>query len=63
MLTFSGYDDDITWENTYDFSVRWKVSNNFTISTKLGFAEEIDNSQYIFQETVNDKKEYVVGKN
>lgn len=61
-VDFTKYDDNITRGNTYDFSIRWKVSNNFTISSRTGFAEEMDNSQYVFQEIVNNKKEYVVGK-
>ena len=61
-LDFTNYDDKITWENRYDFTVRWLISNRFTVESKTGFSSEIDNSQYVFQTKVNNKKEYVVGK-
>ena len=61
-VDFTNYDDKITWKNRYDFTISWLISNRFTISSKTSFAEEIDNSQYVFQKRVDNKKEYVVGK-
>ncbi len=55
-------DDKITWKNTYNIHVIWKVKNNFTVSSRSSFAEEKDNSQYIKQLQINNKREYVVGK-
>ncbi len=62
MVDFTNFDDKITWKNTYDFTIRWLVSNSFTLSSKTGYSAEIDNSQYIFQKNINDDKEYVVGR-
>ncbi|NQU53230.1 MAG: carbohydrate binding family 9 domain-containing protein [Bacteroidetes bacterium] len=56
------YDDGITIENDYTFGFQWMVSNRFSISSRSNFVAEIDNSQYVFQETINDNREYVVGK-
>ena len=59
---FTNYDDKITFKNEYDFMIQWMVSNSFTISSRTGFSNEIDNSQYVFQKVVNGKREYIVGK-
>jgi hypothetical protein len=56
------FDDNITWRNNYDFSLSWLISNNISLSSQTGFADETNNSQYVKQQTVNDKREYVVGK-
>ncbi len=61
-VDFTNYNDKITWKNTYDFTIRWLVSNSFTVSSKTGYSAEIDNSQYVFQKSINTEKEYVVGK-
>jgi hypothetical protein len=58
---FSRYDDNISWKNQYDFSVRWLISNNFSVSSITGYSEEKDNSQYVKQKVVDGKREYVVG--
>ena len=59
---FTRYDDMITFENEYTFIFNWLVSNSFTISSHTEFSVGIDNSQYVFQKSVNNKKEYIVGK-
>jgi hypothetical protein len=56
------YDDNITFENEFNFFVEWLVSNSFTISSRSQFSSVIDNSQYVFQKRVNLQKEYIVGK-
>jgi hypothetical protein len=61
-LEFMRFDDNITWRNNYDFSLSWLISNNISLSSQTGFADETNNSQYVKQQTVNDKREYVVGK-
>jgi hypothetical protein len=61
-LEFARFDDKITWRNKYDVSLSWLINNNFTLSSLTGFTKEANNSQYVKQETVNDKIEYVVGK-
>lgn len=61
-LDFTKFDDKITWRNKYDFSLSWLINNNFTLSTMTGFTNETNNSQYVKQLTVDDKREYVVGK-
>jgi len=60
-MDFTKYDDEITWRNKYDFSLSWLINNNFTLSTMTGFTNETNNSQYVKQETINNKKEYIVG--
>lgn len=62
LMDFTKYDDKITWKNRYDISLFWLINNNFTVSSYTGYTNEINNSQYVKQKTVNDKKEYVVGK-
>jgi hypothetical protein len=61
-MDFTKYDDEITWRNKYDFSLSWLINNNFTLSTMTGFTNETNNSQYVKQETINNKQEYIVGK-
>ena len=61
-MDFTKFDDKITWRNKYDFSLSWLIFNNFTISQMISFTNETNNSQYVKQKTVNDKREYVVGK-
>lgn len=61
-LYFLRSDDKISFRNSYDFSLSWLINDNFSISSMSGFANEVDNNQYVKQETINDKKEYVVGK-
>jgi len=61
-LDFTKFDDKITWRNKYDFSLSWLINNNFTLSTMTGFTNETNNSQYVKQLTVDEKREYVVGK-
>lgn len=61
-LDFTKFDDKITWRNKYDFSLSWLINNNFTLSTMTGFTNETNNSQYVTQLTVDEKREYVVGK-
>lgn len=55
-------DDKISSENDYDLYLIWKVRNNFTVSSRTSFTEGTDNSQYIKQVMVNNKREYLVGK-
>jgi hypothetical protein len=59
---FMRFDDNITWRDKYDFSLSWLISNNISLSTLGAFSIETNNSQYVKQKTVNDKREYVVGK-
>jgi hypothetical protein len=61
-MDFIKYDDKITWRNKYDFSLSWLINNNFTLSTMTGFTNETNNSQYVKQLTVENKREYIVGK-
>ena len=61
-MEFARYDDKITWRDKYDFSLRWLINNNLTISSMTGFTNETNNSQYVKQQSVNGKREYVVGK-
>ena len=61
-MYFFQFDDNISWNNKYDFSLRWLINNNFSISSITGFSKEVNNSQYVKQEMVENKKEYVVGK-
>ncbi len=61
-LDFTKFDDKITWKNTYDFNVTWLITNNLSVSASTGFADEVDNNQYVKQKTVEGKREYVVGK-
>jgi hypothetical protein len=62
LFDFTKYDDKITWKNRYNFSLFWLINNNITVSSYTGFSNEVNNSQYVKQKTVNGKKEYVVGK-
>lgn len=61
-LYFLRNDDKISLRNSYDFSLSWLINDNFSISTITGFSNEVDNSQYVKQTEVEQKKEYVVGK-
>ncbi|MEZ5103014.1 MAG: DUF5916 domain-containing protein [Draconibacterium sp.] len=61
-LDFTRFDDKITWENTYDVTLTWLISNNLSVSASTGYANETDNSQYVKQTTVENKREYVVGQ-
>ena len=66
-IDFTRFDDNITWQNRYDFGLIWLINNNITLSSLSGFTTEVNNSQYVKQEMVNEgtdneKKEYVVGK-
>lgn len=56
------YDDQITKSNDYTFGFQWMISNRISISSRSNFVDEIDNSQYVFQKVINDKREYVVGQ-
>ncbi len=62
LMDFTKYDDKITWKNRYDVSLFWFINNNITVSSYTGYTNEINNSQYVKQKTVDNKKEYVVGK-
>ncbi len=62
LFDFSRYDDKITWKNRYETSLSLLINNNFNLSSYTGFSKEINNNQYVTQKTVNEKKEYVVGK-
>lgn len=61
-LNFTRFDDKITWENSYDFAVTWLINNQINLSVSTGFISEIDNSQYIKQQTVDEIRQYFVGK-
>ena len=61
-MDFTNFDDKITWRDKYDFSLSWLINNNFTLSAMTGFTNETNNSQYVKQLTVDNKREYVVGK-
>jgi hypothetical protein len=62
LMDFTKYDDKITWKNRYTLNLFWLINNNITVSSSTNFTNEINNSQYVKQKTVNGKKEYVVGK-
>ncbi len=62
LMDFTKYDDKITWKNRYSLSLFWLINNNITVSSSTSFTNEVNNSQYVKQKTVNGKKEYVVGK-
>ena len=61
-MDFTNFDDKITWRDKYDVSLSWLINNNFTLSAMTGFTNETNNSQYVKQLTVDNKREYVVGK-
>ncbi len=61
-IDLTRFDDNITWKNKYDVSLRWLINNKFSLMSITGFTNETNNSQYVKQKTVNGKKEYVVGK-
>ncbi len=61
-LDFTQFDDKITFKNTYDFSLTWLINNQITLTASTGLIEEVDNSQYIKQQTINDVQQYFVGK-
>ena len=56
------YDNKISKTTDFDFHTRWLVSNQFTLSSQINFSKEIDNNQYVLQKTINNSREYVVGK-
>lgn len=58
---YSRNDDGITENDYYSFVINWHVSNRFLLSATSVFSKEMDNSQYIGYEKINDKREYVVG--
>jgi hypothetical protein len=63
----SGFDmtrfrDKISLQNEFSFDVYWQISNRFLVSSNTEFAEEKYYHQYVKQETVNEKKDYVVAK-
>lgn len=62
MVDFTTYDEQVSWKNKYDLSLKWNVSNSFLLSTKYGLSNEHDNSQYVFQKNIEDERRYYVGK-
>ncbi len=61
-LDFTQFDDKITFKNTYDVSLTWLINNQITVTTSAGFIQEVDNSQYLKQQVINDTRQYFVGK-
>jgi hypothetical protein len=61
-MNITRFDDNITWQNRYDVGLTWLINNNITLSSITGFTTEVNNSQYVAQENINEKMEYVVGK-
>lgn len=59
---FRSSDDKISRDNYYQFHVRWLISNRFTLTSQTTYLTEIDNSQYVMQKTIDNSKEYIVGK-
>ena len=55
-MYFFQFDDKISWNNKYDFSLRWLINNNFSISSITGFSREVNNSQYVKQDLIENKK-------
>lgn len=62
LMDFTKYDDKITWKNRYNLALFWLINNNITVSSSTNFTNEVSNSQYVKQKTVDGKKQYVVGK-
>lgn len=62
MINSKIYSDGISWKTSYDGVLHWLVSNNISLKASVQFADEVDNIQYVKQKTVNEKREYVVGK-
>jgi hypothetical protein len=60
--TFIRSDNNITKENEYNFQIDWRISNRLSLSSISSYSGEIDNSQYLKRKTIDDKKEYLVGK-
>lgn len=58
--TFS--DDDMSFRKDYKLNFYWLINKRFVVSSKSFFRNEIDNSQYVMQKTVQGNHEYVVGK-
>ena len=61
-LVFNKFDDNITFKNTYDFSVTWLINNRINLVASTGLVQEVDNSQYITQQPVGGVQQYFVGK-
>lgn len=55
-------DDEITQNDEYSFSVDWRVSNRFLLSSSSVYAKEVDNAQYLTSRTLNKEKKYLVGQ-
>ena len=56
------YNDKISNKTEVDFDIVWQLSNRFIITSASEFSTEKYYHQYVTQKTVNNKKEYVVGK-
>lgn len=56
------YNDKISNKTEVDFDIVWQLSNRFIITSASEFSTEKYFHQYVTQKTVNNKKEYVVGK-
>ncbi len=54
--------DKITKENYYQFYIQWLISNRINISARTTYSDEVDNSQYVMQKTIDNSREYIVGK-
>ncbi len=44
------------------FSLTWLINNQITLTASTGLIQETDNSQYIKQQTIDDERQYFVGK-
>ena len=61
-VEFTRFDEKISKENEYTFYAYWLISNRLSLTSNTVFTTGIDNSQYILQKTIGDKREYIVGK-
>lgn len=56
------FDEKISKEDEYTFYAYWLINNRLSLSSRTMFTAGIDNSQYILQKIINNKREYIVGK-
>jgi hypothetical protein len=56
------FDEKISKENEYTFYAYWLINNRLSLSSRTMFTTGTDNSQYILQKVISNKREYVVGK-
>jgi hypothetical protein len=61
-MDITRFSDKISRENEYSFNLTWLISNRLIVSSRSKYYNETTNHQYVKQETINGKKDYVVGK-